>query len=45
MNPSSRASIAYRNIARRILGETVPLMPLEEKTGMIQRVRKFFGMG
>jgi septum site-determining protein MinD len=45
MNPSARASIAYRNIARRILGETVPLMPFEEKTGMLQRVKKFFGMG
>src|SRR5690606_17844619 len=31
MNPSSRAAIAYRNIARRILGETVPLMPLDQK--------------
>src|SRR5699024_8160373 len=31
--PNSTASIAYRNIARRILGETVPLRSLEkEKT-------------
>ncbi len=42
MNPNSRAAIAYRNIARRILGDTVPLMPLEQKLGMLQRLKKFF---
>jgi len=42
MNPDSRAAIAYRNIARRILGDTVPLMPLEQKMGMLQRIKKFF---
>lgn len=45
MNPNSRASIAYRNIARRILGDTVPLMPLEDKRGVFTKVRKFFGLG
>ncbi|MDB4867454.1 MAG: minD [Cohnella sp.] len=45
MNLDSRAAIAYRNIARRILGETVPLMQLDEKTGMFRRVKKFLGMG
>lgn len=45
MNPTSRAAIAYRNIARRILGDTVPLMPLEEKQGMFTRMKKFFGVG
>ena len=45
MDPSSRAAIAYRNIARRVLGEKVPLMQMEDKTGMMQRLRKFFGMG
>mgnify|MGYP002622930750 FL=1 len=45
MDPSSRAAIAYRNIARRVLGEKVPLMQLDDKTGMMQRFRKFFGMG
>ncbi|MBW5447864.1 septum site-determining protein MinD [Cohnella sp. CFH 77786] len=44
MNPSSRAAIAYRNIARRILGETVPLLQLDEKAGMFRRVKKFLGM-
>jgi len=45
MDPSSRAAIAYRNIARRILGDMVPLMPLEEKAGVMRRFRKFLGMG
>ncbi|KIL36411.1 cell division inhibitor MinD [Cohnella kolymensis] len=45
MNPSSRAAIAYRNIARRILGETVPLSQLDDKSGMFHKVKKFLGMG
>jgi len=45
MNPGSRAAIAYRNIARRMLGDTVPLMPLEEKKGLFRRMKKFIGMG
>lgn len=42
MNPDSRAAMAYRNIARRILGDSVPLMPLQEKVGVLQRIKKFF---
>lgn len=45
MNPDSLAAIAYRNIARRILGDTVPLMQLEQKKGAFARFKKFFGMG
>lgn len=45
MNPSSRASMAYRNIARRILGDTVPLMQLDQKQNLFGRMKKFFGMG
>ncbi|WP_337019043.1 septum site-determining protein MinD [Oceanobacillus massiliensis] len=44
LNPNSKASIAYRNIARRILGETVPLQSLEDERGVLQRMKKFFGM-
>lgn len=44
MNPDSKASIAYRNIARRILGESVPLQQLEDnRKGMFSRLKKFFG--
>ncbi|WP_018660993.1 septum site-determining protein MinD [Heyndrickxia acidiproducens] len=43
LNPNNRASIAYRNIARRILGETIPLQPLENpKTGMFAKFKKLF---
>ncbi|GFN33627.1 septum site-determining protein MinD [Paenibacillus xylaniclasticus] len=46
MDPSSRAAIAYRNIARRILGDMVPLMQLDEKSGgAFKRIRKFLGIG
>lgn len=44
MKPNSKASLAYRNIARRILGETVPLMSLEENQGMFAKVKRFFGL-
>ncbi|MGM8212995.1 septum site-determining protein MinD [Virgibacillus sp. W0430] len=42
--PNTKASIAYRNISRRILGESVPLQSLEENTGVFKKVKKFFGM-
>lgn len=45
MNPNSKASIAYRNIARRILGESIPLQPLEEANkGVFSKLKKFFGV-
>ncbi|GAB3050242.1 septum site-determining protein MinD [Virgibacillus ainsalahensis] len=43
LRSDSKASIAYRNIARRILGETVPLQSLEDKKSMFQKMKKFFG--
>lgn len=45
MNPNNRASIAYRNIARRILGESIPLQPLEDsEKGVFSKLKKFFGV-
>ncbi|MDQ0256517.1 septum site-determining protein MinD [Evansella vedderi] len=44
MNPKYRSSIAYRNIARRICGEMVPLMSLENDKGMFTKVKKFLGI-
>lgn len=45
LNPNSKAGIAYRNIARRILGESVPLQSLEsEKTGVFTKIKRFFGV-
>lgn len=45
MEPKSKAAIAYRNIARRIVGDHVPLMPLEEKKGMLRSMKRMFGLG
>lgn len=42
--PNTKASISYRNISRRILGESVPLMSLEDDKGMLTKVKKFFGI-
>ncbi|RDU35057.1 septum site-determining protein MinD [Neobacillus piezotolerans] len=45
MNPNSKASIAYRNIARRILGESIPLQQLEEEhKGVLTKIKRFFGV-
>ncbi|TFD92412.1 septum site-determining protein MinD [Jeotgalibacillus sp. R-1-5s-1] len=44
LNPDSKASIAYRNIARRILGESVPLMAIaEEKPSFFQKIFSLIG--
>lgn len=44
LNEKNLAAQGYRNIARRLLGETVPLMNLdsEEKKGLIQRISSWF---
>ncbi|GGC92875.1 site-determining protein [Thalassobacillus devorans] len=44
LHPNTKSSLAYRNIARRILGESVPLLSFEEKKGLMTKVKKFFGM-
>jgi septum site-determining protein MinD len=43
-NDQSRASQAYRNIVRRIMGENVPLMSLEIEEGLLDRLKKVFGL-
>lgn len=44
LNPNNKASIAYRNIARRILGESIPLQSLENgEKGVFSKLKKFFG--
>jgi septum site-determining protein MinD len=42
-NPASLAGQAYKNIVRRIMGENVPLMNLEVKTGFFGRLKKALG--
>lgn len=44
LDPSSKASIAYRNIARRILGESVPLSSFEESQGFLSKLKKIIGI-
>lgn len=44
LKPDSKASLAYRNIARRILGDSVPLMVLDdEPSGLWGRMRRLLG--
>ncbi len=42
ITPKNKASLAYRNIARRILGESVPLQSLEQEKGMFQKMKSLF---
>lgn len=41
LDPDTLGGLAYRNISRRILGETVPLLNLDEKKGFL---KKLFGV-
>ncbi|GAB6158218.1 septum site-determining protein MinD [Desulfotomaculum varum] len=40
----SQSGQAYRNITRRILGENVPLMNLEEQSGLFSALKKMIGL-
>lgn len=45
LNPNSKAGVAYRNIARRILGESIPLQSLDDANkGVFSKLKKFFGV-
>ncbi|NJO83667.1 MAG: septum site-determining protein MinD [Blastochloris sp.] len=43
LNEQSRAGQAFRNIARRLMGENVPLMPLDEGGGLLKRISRLLG--
>lgn len=43
-DPESRAGEAYRNIARRIDGEAVPLMNLEVEEGFFSKLKRIMGL-
>lgn len=45
LNDNSRAGQAFQNIARRLCGENVPFMNLEQNPGFFQRLGKLFGGG
>lgn len=40
----SNAGQAYKNIAKRILGEDIPLMQIEEESNILTKIKKMFGM-
>ncbi|WP_075527742.1 septum site-determining protein MinD [Sporosarcina ureilytica] len=43
MDPSNSAALGYRNIARRILGESVPLMSIEQnRNGFFSKLKSIF---
>ncbi len=43
MNPANPAALGYRNIARRILGESVPLMTMDKKNqGVFSKIKSIF---
>lgn len=44
LNPQSKAGTAFRNIARRLSGEDVPLMDLEADVGWIPWLRRLLGL-
>jgi septum site-determining protein MinD len=43
LDSDSRAGEAYRNVARRIAGEDVPLMNLDVEESLMERLKRFFG--
>lgn len=43
LSEGSLAGQAYRNIARRLRGETVPYLNLEEKKGFLEFLKRLFG--
>jgi len=45
LDEKSRAGQAFRNIARRLQGEAVPLMPVEEDGSLWRRLGRLFGKG
>ncbi len=44
LTDDSKAGEAYRNIVRRIMGEEIPFMELDQSTGFMSRIKKLFGM-
>ncbi|MEN6314069.1 MAG: septum site-determining protein MinD [Clostridiaceae bacterium] len=40
----SMAGLAYRNIVKRIMGEEIPFMNLEENQGFVLKLKKLFGL-
>jgi septum site-determining protein MinD len=44
LSANSKAGEAYRNVSRRIVGEDVPLMNLDDNGTFVDRIRRFVGL-
>ena len=44
LDEKSNAGQAYKNIAKRILGEDVPIMQIETETNILVKIKKMFGI-
>jgi septum site-determining protein MinD len=44
LSPASRASMAYQNIVRRLMGENVPFIAMDEPRPWLMRMKKLIGM-
>ncbi|MCL6634988.1 MAG: septum site-determining protein MinD [Peptococcaceae bacterium] len=44
LDQNSRSGLAYRNITRRILGEEVPMLNLEDQGGFFGKLKKIIGL-
>jgi septum site-determining protein MinD len=45
LDPKSKAGQAFRNIAKRLCGETVPFMELDHSGGLFNRLSRIFRPG
>ena len=45
LDDKSLAGQAYQNIARRLMGEEVPLLDLDKGSGFFNRISSVFGSG
>lgn len=43
VNPAAQASSAYKNIVRRLMGDSVPLMVFELNSGFVGRLKRLLG--
>ena len=41
-DPNSRAGQAFRNIARRLMGEEVPFYEIQDSGGILTRLKRLF---
>jgi len=45
LNEKSKAGQAFINISKRLMGEEVPWMDLDDRTGLLNRLGRFFSGG